>query len=101
MMIDEAARVQEMLFEQLREANLSRVLCADKTRFLDMEEYVFMEVVLSDGAELGRVEAIVHDLKETLRGQGRRIDSIVRAVWEVTDVKDHGTAYGADAAPRA
>ena len=101
MMVNEATKIQEMLVQKLREANLSYLLRMDKTQFLDMEDYVFMEVVISNGAELDRVEAIVADLSQSLSARGTRTDSIVRAVWEVTDVLDHGTAYGQDGAPRA
>ena len=101
MIVNEAEKVQDLLLHKLREEYISNVFRADLTQFLDMDDYVFMEVVLSDGAELGRVEAIVADLKHTLSARGTRVDSIVRAVWEVTDVKDHGTAYGKDGAPRA
>ncbi len=101
MMVNEAARVEEMLIRKLREENLSNVLRMDKTQFLDMDDYVFGEVVISDGAELDRVEGIVAGLVETLIARGTRVDSIVRAVWEVTDIRDHGTAYGQDGAPRA
>jgi len=58
-------------------------------------------VVLSDGAELERVEGIVARLKEIFRARGIRVDSLVRAVWDVVDVKSHGPAYGKDGAPRA
>jgi hypothetical protein len=66
-----------------------------------MEDAVFLEVVVSDGAELERVEAMVDELKEHCRARRTRIDSIVRAVWDVVEVKSHGPAYGKDGAPRA
>ncbi len=101
MLVNEANRVQDMLLERLREANLESVLRPDASQCLDMEDSVFLEVVLSDGAELERVEAIVADLKEVFSARGIRVDSIVRAVWDVVDVKSHGQACGKDGAPRA
>jgi hypothetical protein len=101
MLANNAIQVQDMLLQKLREANLSNVLRMDLSQFLDMEDFVFAEVVLSDGAELDRVEAIVGDLKDAVRACGTKVDCIVRALWEVTQVKDHGTAYGKDGAPRA
>jgi hypothetical protein len=101
MMVNEPAQVEEMLIQKLREANLANVLRADKTQVLDMEDYLFLEVVLADGAELHRVAVIVDELQRTLGAHGTRVDTIVRALWEVTEVRDHGTAYGKDGAPRA
>jgi hypothetical protein len=101
MLANEAIQVQDMLLQKLREGNLSNVLRMDLSQFLDMEDFVFAEVVLSDGAELDRVEAIVGELKDAVRARGTKVDCIVRAVWEVTQVKDQGTAYGKDGAPRA
>jgi hypothetical protein len=92
MLLNEATRVQDMLLERLREADLERVLRHGKSQFLDMEASVFVELVLSDGAELERVEAIVVELSDTLRSRGTKIESIVRAMWDVTDVKSQGPA---------
>lgn len=101
MLLNEATRVQDMLVEKLRELNLESVLRQDKSQCLDMGDSVFLEVVLSDGAELERVETMVAELKEALGARGTRVDSIVRAIWEVVDVQSHGAAYGKDGAPRA
>jgi len=101
MLLNEATRVQDMLLERLREADLERVLRHGKSQFLDIEDSVFVELVLSDGAELERVEAIVVELSDTLRSRGTKIESIVRAMWDVTEVKSQGPAYGKDGAPRA
>jgi hypothetical protein len=59
MLLNEATRVQDMLVEKLRELNLESVLRQDKSQCLDMGDSVFLEVVLSDGAELERVETMV------------------------------------------
>jgi hypothetical protein len=101
MMVNEATQVEELLIRKLQHAHLAKLMLLDKSQFLDMEDYVFMEVVLTDGAELDRVETIVRDLTQNLGARGIKVDSIVRAVWEVTDVQDNGTAHGADGAPRA
>lgn len=101
MLVNEARRVQHMLLQKLQEVNLTSVLRLDKTQCLDMEDSVFLEVVLSDGAELERVEAIVAELREAVGARGTRVNSIVRSVWEVTDARSDGTAYGKDGAPRA
>jgi len=40
-------------------------------------------------------------VKDAFRARGARVDTIVRAVWDVVDVKSHGPAFGKDGAPRA
>jgi hypothetical protein len=101
MLVNEANHVQDMLVERLRQANLESVLRADKSQYLGMEDSVFLEVVLSNAAELDRVEAIVAEVKDAFRTWGTRVDAIVGAVWDVVDVKSHGPAYAKDGAPRA
>jgi len=101
MLVNEANLVQDMLVERLREAHLESVLRPEKSQCLDMEDHVWLEVVLSDGAELERVEGIVAELKEIFRARGTRVDGIIRAVWDVVDVESHGPAYGKDGSPRA
>jgi len=101
MLVNEANLVQDMLLERLREAHLESVLLPDKSQCLDMEDSVWLEMVLSDGAELDRFETVVAEVKHAFGARGIRVDGIVRAVWAVTDVKSHGPAYGKDGAPRA
>jgi hypothetical protein len=101
MLVNQANLVQDMLFERLREAHVEEVLCPEKWQCLDMEDSVWLEAVLSDGAELERVEANVAEVKDAFRARGTRVDSIVRAMWNVVDVQSHGPAYGEDGAPRA
>jgi hypothetical protein len=101
MLVNEANLVQDMLLERLREAHLESVLLPDKSQCLDMEDSVWLEMVLSDGSELERVEGVVAELKEIFRARGTRVDGIIRAVWDVVEVKSHGPAYGKDGSPRA
>jgi hypothetical protein len=101
MLVNEANLVQEMLVHRLREVHREGVLHPEKSQCLDMEGSVWLELVLSDGAELERVEAMVAAVREEFRVRGISVDSIVRAVWDVVDVKSNGPAYGKDGAPRA
>jgi hypothetical protein len=101
MLVNEASLVQDMLLERLREAHLESVLLPGKSQCLDMEDSVWLEMVLTDGSELERVEGIVAELKEIFRARGTRVDAIIRAVWDVVEVKSHGPAYGKDGSPRA
>jgi hypothetical protein len=54
MLVNEANLVQDMPVGRLREAHLEGVLRPEKSQCLDMDDTVFLEVVLSDGAELER-----------------------------------------------
>ena len=101
MLVGEAKAVQDMLIERLRAAHLEGVVRPENSHCLDMEDSVWLEVVLSDGARLEYLEAIVAEVKDTFGARGIRVDSIVSAVWAVTDVQSRGPAYGKDGAPRA
>jgi len=101
MLVNEANLVQDMLVERLREANLESVLLPDQSQCLDMEDSVWLEVVLSEGAEFERVEGIVAKVKGAFGARGTRVDGIIRAIWDVVEVKSHGPAYGKDGSPRA
>ena len=60
MLVNEANRVQDMLLlERLQENNLEDVFRLGKSQCLDMDDTVFLEVVLPDAVELERVEGIV------------------------------------------
>jgi hypothetical protein len=101
MLVAEANLVQDMLVERLREGHLEEIFRPEKSQCLDMEDSVWLEVVLSDGAELERVEAIVAEVKDVFRARGTQVDGIIRAVWDLVEVKSHGPAYGKDRSPRA
>lgn len=101
MLVNGANLVQEMLVDRLRAAHLEGAVRPEKSQCLDIEDSVWLELVLSDGVELERVEAIVAEVKDAFRARGIRIDGIVRAAWKVTDLQSRGPAYGKDGAPRA
>jgi hypothetical protein len=81
-----ASKVEEILERRLRDANLSRFVKKEHSQFLDLQDEVFVEVVLIDGAALDAVERIVRQTAEELRPQGITLDSVVRALWEIVEV---------------
>jgi hypothetical protein len=51
-------------------------------------------VVLKDGVKLSEVQRAVKSIEEELAKQGVELDAIVRATWEVVEVRKAGVAPG-------
>lgn len=81
-----ATQIEEMLERSLREANLSKVVNKEHSQFLDLGGELFVEIVLNDGAALDDVERIIRKMTEELKPQGVKLDSVVRALWEIIEV---------------
>jgi hypothetical protein len=66
-----------------------------------MEDDIFVEVVLNDGAALQDVERLLRGIAEELKLQGVKLDVIVRARWKVLGVNYVGPSRTADGGLRA
>jgi hypothetical protein len=95
------AQVEESLERRLRDAGLAKFVNRDQSQFLDMDDEIFVEVVLNDGTALSDVEKIVRETAQELKPQGIKLDSVVRALWEIVDVKYSGPSRSADGGLRA
>lgn len=82
-----ATKVEEVLERRLREADLSKFVNKGQSQFLDLQDEFFAEVVLNDGAVLDGVERIVRQTAEELRTHGIILDSVVRALWDIVEIK--------------
>jgi len=95
------AQVEESIERRLRDAGLSKFVNREQSQFLDMQNEVFVEVVLNDGTALGDVEKIIRETVQELKTQGIKLDSVVRALWEILDVSFVGPSRSADGGIRA
>jgi hypothetical protein len=95
------AQVEESIERRLREAGLSKFVNREQSQFLDMQNEVFVEVVLNDGTALGDVEKIIRETAQELKPQNVKLDSVVRALWEILDVSFVGPSRSADGGLRA
>ena len=90
--------VEELLESRLKESGLFKLVHREQSQFLDLEDEVFVELVLTDGSALNEVEKIVRHTAAELKTKGIRLESVVRALWEVVDVKYLGPARTAEGA---
>lgn len=94
-------QVEELLEHRLQEAGLAKYVNKDRSQFLDLQDELFVEIVLNDGGNLDEVEKIVRRTAEELKSQGVRLDTIVRAIWEVVQVNYIGPSRSGDGGLRA
>jgi len=92
-----ADEVQTLLDRKLREANLAQFVNREHSQFLDLlPGELFVEVVLNDGSALDEVEKLVRQTAEELAHQGIKLDSVVRALWEIVSVEYSGQSKTPD-----
>ena len=94
-------QVEEMIERQLREAALSNFVNRAHSQFLDMQNEMFVEIVLDDATHLEEVEKIARNTTQELKLQDIKLDSVVRALWEILDVSYVGPSRSADGGLRA
>jgi hypothetical protein len=94
-------QVEDLVEGQLRDAGLSKFVSREYSQFLDLGDELFVEVVLTDGTPLNDVEKIVRRTSEEVKAQGIRLDSVVRALWEVEEVHHVGPSRSSSGGLRA
>jgi len=96
-----SVQVEDLVERQLRDAGLFRFVSREHSQFLDLGDEMFVEVVLNDGTPLDDVEKIVRRTAQEAKAQGVRLDSVVRALWEVDDVRYLGPSRSSNGGLRA
>jgi len=94
-------QVEELIERKLREAGVSVSINKAHSQFLDMQDEMFVEIVLDDASHLEDVEKIIRNTAQELKLQGIKLDSVVRALWEIVDVSFVGPSRSADGGLRA
>jgi len=95
------AQVEQLLVRRLQGAGVSDLVSSRSSQFLDLGEYLFAEVVLTDATRLEEVEGIVRDTAEELKPRGIVLDRVVRAQWEIVEVSHAGSSRAPDGGIRA
>ena len=95
------AQVEELLERRLRESGLFEFVNKKHSQFLELEDDLFVEVVLNDGTALEEVEKLIRKTAEELSPEGVKLDVIVRALWKVVEVNYIGPSRTADGGLRA
>lgn len=93
--------IDELLDRRLREAGLMKFVNRDRSQFLDLQSELFVELVLNDGTVIPDVEKIVRRTADELRSQDIRLDSVVRALWDIVRVEFVGPSRTPDGGLRA
>ena len=75
-------QVEQLLLQRFQTAGLSSLVSSRRSQFLDLGEYLFAEVVLTDATRLEEVEGIGRDTAKALEPRGIVLDRVVRAEWE-------------------
>ena len=83
-----------LIRDRLTTAGLGQYLDEAREQYLEFPDGFFAEVVLTDGSKLSEAQRIVRSVEEELRKQGVELDPIVRATWELVEVRKAGLAPG-------
>ena len=96
-----ANQVESVLEQRLRESGVLKVLSNAHYQFPDLGEELFVEIVVTDASCLEDAEKIVRETAQELKSQNIRLNSVIRALWEVVDVSYVGPSRSADGGLRA
>lgn len=94
-------QVEELIERQLRDARISNFVNRAHSQFLDMQDSLFVEIVLDDATYLEDVGKILRNTAQELKAQDITLESVVRALWEILDVNFVGPSRSADGGLRA
>ena len=94
-------QVEQFLLQRFQTAGVSNLVNSRRSQFLDLGEYLFAEVVLTEATRLEEVEGIVRDTAKALEPRGIVLDRVVRAEWEILDVAYVGPSRSPDGGIRA
>ena len=75
--------IRSILKEKLGSAGLLPFVDAPLGQFLDFPEGPFVEIVLKDASKLPEAESAIEEVNAGLKKAGLRLDSVVRALWQV------------------
>ncbi len=80
-------RLKAQFDDVLHTAGVSRVVNQNMSQFLDLGDFVFIEVVLDDASLQEAAEKAVKEFVENQMRLGQRIDFVVRSRWNVLSVE--------------
>jgi hypothetical protein len=97
-----SVQLEDLVEHQLREAGLFQFVSREHSQYLDLEDgLLFLELVLTDGTPLNDIEKIVRRTSDQVKAQGGKLDSVVRALWWVEEVRYIGPSRSPNGGLRA
>jgi hypothetical protein len=81
----ERVELERIIKDKLASAGLLDYVDRDKSQLLEFPEEFFLETVLKDGSKLDDANKMVEQVRSDLQSRGVRLDSIVRALWNVKE----------------
>jgi hypothetical protein len=94
-------QAEELLERHLRDSGLAQIFDRQRSQFLDLQGQIFVELVLNDATRLEDAEKLIRVLTQEFKDQGIHLDSVVRAVWEVVDIRHAGPSRTPDGGIRS
>ncbi len=79
--------LERIIGDRFAATGLPPYLSEREQQCLEMEDGFFVEIVLKDASKLGHAEKVIGDLKSEMVRKGIAIDSVVRALWKVKEVR--------------
>lgn len=86
------AEFQKIVQQRLTDAGLGAVIDYESSQFLTVPEGLFAEVVLTDASHQTEASLVLTEIADTLRTQGVELSTIVRSLWQVSDIRYVGPA---------
>ncbi len=79
--------LNKLIPEKLKARGLAGHFVRSQGQLLEFPEEYFTEVVLDDAGKVEEAEGVLEEVRAEVERRGRRLDYIVRALWEVADVE--------------
>jgi hypothetical protein len=89
------------LERDLAAAGLGQFIVRESSQFLDFRSDFFVDLVLNDGSKLLEAEGLLAEAAKDLQKVGASLRSVVRADWEVKDIKPIIHAISSNGYPKA
>lgn len=96
-----AEQIQQEMKDQFARAGLLPFFLEDASHIVDLDGELFAEVVLSDGAKLGRAGDLMREILGGSRKSDEAYTLVLRSKWLIESVGDLAPAYGPNGSPRA
>jgi hypothetical protein len=89
------------LGKDLAAVGLRQFIVWESSQFLDCGSDFFVELVLNDGSKIPEAEGLLARAAKDLQRDGVRLDCVVRADWEINDIRPIGHAISSNGCPKA
>ncbi len=81
------SELEKLVLDRLHQAGIANVVDRDVSQFLWVGATFFAEIVLIDGSKQPEAERVLKEVVEDLQRKGTVLDLVVRARWQVVDIR--------------